>query len=400
MSGDKMSTPLGDMTTIPVTTSPIQAVPALGDDSSVVIYNQDLTNVIYASYSRWFQPGAANSIPIQPLTFATLSAKRAIYLGATTAVQPAAIVPEGTQLQPSPAQIAAQISALGLATFAEQVNQNSAIPTNISTTGVPLLNNPQVLASAANIGISASSSNTVGPFNTNQPSFELGIASSFAVANGATPYTFVVLYWIDPTSNLTVAKDTFVIWTASHAALNSLPFIIRGPSKAGSLKLVVFNLDTVDSVQVTYTLLADSRVIPSESIALGLDWKEDSANIQLFTNAATRVLPDSNVVATFVNGTLAASSTDTWITPPATGLATLNFQESGVAAANIAITVQPVPATIYGGIFLVNDVMVTGNPNKLFYSDLVLPNGPLQVQIKNNGTVAANYNGMLTAQGH
>lgn len=422
-----MTTPavqLGDFSTFPIPTGkPQQLLPAM-KDVQVTLANQDLVNTVYVARTFSFALGGGNTLPIPALGAVTVDASKSLWVLGPANTQPLIVIPGGGNWAPSPAQVAAQINALGLMkdTTGQAINTTAggttgavntvngtlgapaqdsirtAIPNNISTTGVPLLNLSTVQSSNASLGVSANSSNTVGPFALNQPGFELAITSSFAVAVGATPYAFIVLKWSDPTSGLVIAKDTFVIWTASNAAIKSLPFIIRGPTKAGQVTLSIFNLDAAQNILVTYTLLSDSRVIPAETIQLGLDWKEDSAVIGIFGSAATRVLPDSNVVATFVNSALAAAGTDTWITPPATGLGYLNFQETGVAAANMTVTVQPVPASIYGGIFLVNDIMVAGNPNKLTYANLILPNGPLQVQVHNGGSVNASYNGMLVAE--
>lgn len=396
-----MSTPLGDMTTIPVGLQPIQALPPLGDNSSVVIYNQDLTNVIYASYSRWFQPGAANSVPIQPLTFATLSARRAIYLGATTAVLPAVVVPEGTQLQPSPAQIAAQISALGLATLSEQINQNTSIPNNISTTGVPLLTQSSVLTSnASGQGIAANSSFQTAKIATNQIGYELLITPSYSVVNGANPFMFIAIGWWDSVTGLLVDKQTFVTCLSSFAAINSVPCRIKGPSKADQIQLTLYNLDPAQPISTPYVLTANSRVLSQDYIDWPVDQKENGASILIPGHTLPAfILPDSRTLAVAENSALAASGQDGWIIPPHSGLAYINVEETGVGGANMAISWQPLPSTIYGSAptpWLVNDIMVAGNPNKLNYTDIIMPNAPTQLNIKNNGTVPANYVAMIT----
>lgn len=394
-----MSTPLGDMTTIPVGLQPIQALPPLGDNSSVVIYNQDLTNVIYASYSRWFQPGAANSVPIQPLTFATLSARRAIYLGATTAVLPAVVVPEGTQLQPSPAQIAAQISALGLATLSEQINQNTSIPNNISTTGVPLLTQSTVLLNLGAQGIAASGSFQSSQIATNQIGYELLLVPAYPVTNGNNPFIYVVVGWWDSISGLLVDKQSFVTCVNSHTGINSLPTRIKGPSKADQVQITIYNQDTTQGIGCTIVLTANSRVLSQDYIDWPVDQSENGASIIIpgHTLAGT-ILPDTRTIAIASNTSLAASAQDGWLIPPHSGVAYLNILESGVAAGNIAVSWQPLPSSIYSTPtpWLVNDVLGAGDPDKLNYPQVIMPNAPTQLNIKNNGTVPANYVAMIT----
>jgi hypothetical protein len=394
-----MSTPLGDMTTIPVSLQPIQAVPPLGDDSSVVIYNQDLTNVIYASYSRWFQPGAANSVPIQPLTFATLSAKRAIYLGSTVSVLPAVIVPEGTQLQPSPSQIAQQISALGLATLAQQITQQTVIPNNISTTGVPLLTQSTILVNLPAQGIAASGNYQSAKISTNQIGYELLITPYYPVTNGANPFVYVVIGWWDSVSGLLVDKQTFVTCTNSHVGINGLPTRIKGPSKADQVQLTIYNQDTVQGIATQIVLSSNSRVLTQDYIDWPVDQSENAATIVVPGHTLPAfILPDSRTLAVALNTALAASGQDGWLIPPHSGLAYINMLETGVAAANIAVSWQPLPSSIYGGTtpWLVNDVMVAGNPNKLNYPQVIMPNAPTQLNIKNNGSVAASYVALIT----
>lgn len=394
-----MSTPLGDMTTIPVGLQPIQALPPLGDNSSVVIYNQDLTNVIYASYSRWFRPGAANSVPIQPLTFATLSARRAIYLGATTAVLPAVVVPEGTQLQPSPAQIAAQISALGLATLSEQINQNTSIPNNISTTGVPLLTQSTVLLNLGAQGIAASGSFQSSQIATNQIGYELLLVPAYPVTNGNNPFIYVVVGWWDSISGLLVDKQSFVTCVNSHTGINSLPTRIKGPSKADQVQITIYNQDTTQGIGCTIVLTANSRVLSQDYIDWPVDQSENGASIIIpgHTLAGT-ILPDTRTIAIASNTSLAASGQDGWLIPPHSGLAYLNILESGVAAGNIAVSWQPLPSSIYSTPtpWLVNDVLGAGDPDKLNYPQVIMPNAPTQLNIKNNGTVPASYVAMIT----
>jgi hypothetical protein len=85
---------------------------------TVNVYNGDLTNVLLVSPD--FSPALTNSVPIQPLTNATIDGTRAQYAVAQTGTCANVTIGNALQISPSPAQIAAQISALGLATAANQ----------------------------------------------------------------------------------------------------------------------------------------------------------------------------------------------------------------------------------------------------------------------------------------
>jgi hypothetical protein len=91
----------------------------------VLIYNADLTNVAYAGYSNSI--GVSTSTAIQPLTCVIMDGTRQIYGFCPTATVYLNVTPGGSYQSPSPAQVAAQISALGLATAALQNTQNNSI---------------------------------------------------------------------------------------------------------------------------------------------------------------------------------------------------------------------------------------------------------------------------------
>src|ERR1700729_361311 len=109
--------------------SGFQIIPAGAGD--VNVYNGDIINVLLVSPST--TPGLSNSIPIQPLTNATISGKTAQYASALTG-KVAEVTVSAAILTPSPAQIALQIATLGLATEATQ--QNVLTATGATAIGV------------------------------------------------------------------------------------------------------------------------------------------------------------------------------------------------------------------------------------------------------------------------
>jgi hypothetical protein len=137
-----MTQPLGGFTQIPVGPVPVQICPPLGQGQSVTIYNQDVNNVVTIGTSPGITPDASNGVPLQPLTPGTFPASKALYGVAPAGTASLVIIPEGGTLSPSPAQIAAQIAASGLATAALQTTQMATgIPPNVPNVGSWALDN-------------------------------------------------------------------------------------------------------------------------------------------------------------------------------------------------------------------------------------------------------------------
>ena len=253
-----MSVSLGDLTQIPVTTQPTQGLPKLGD-VSVTLYNQDITNLVYVSYQQWFTPGAGNCIPIQPLTSITISAKRAIYVAAlVTNVQPLMVMPEGSQAQPSPAQIATQINALGLAKETTQVAQSTTIPAGIAATGVPLLlASDLILDSGAQI-LAPGGVYLSGTLTMTQPMYEIYVIAVSAGTTDATPWFKMQLLWNDSNTALNIDEQDFGLGVANLATPSAVYHGI-GPVHGNQLRVDITNLQTTFNGTFRVVVLSNSK---------------------------------------------------------------------------------------------------------------------------------------------
>jgi hypothetical protein len=213
-------TSYGGFTQIAVGPIPIQVCPPLGDGTTVTIYNQDSNNVVTLGTTSNISIGATNGVPLQPLTPGTFPATKAIYAIAPSGTQALVIIPEGGTLSPSPAQIAAQIAATGLATSALQTAQETSIPNNIAATGVPA-----VLSSViGTIGPIASGS-AWGPITftfTTGGAYQITFLPTVA---GNTCISDVSVTHID-SGGSTTYQERFTISTAG--GLGNLGCIIRG----------------------------------------------------------------------------------------------------------------------------------------------------------------------------
>lgn len=388
-------------------------------DGPVLVQNSDTINTVFigdnAAIKATDQQGIA---PLGPQASVVFDGNNDVF-GTCGANQTVVIYlfPGGVYDSPPPAQVALAIADSGLAleatlqatntTLGDPAQDptvsglNTGIPNNIAVTGAPLLNLSSAVANSGGASIAANGSLVVpasGAIAINQPSFEILAAPSYTTTNGATPFVFCVINWFNASTGLLVDKETFTLIAGNNSSLGKFPHRIKGPTRGDEFTVTFFNLDAAQAITVQYVILISSRVVQQEQIDLEVDWKENSGtivNVPGFT-VATRVLPDSNVLATFANSSLAANGTDLYLIPPHNGLAYFNLQETGVAGTNIGVSLSPVPTSIYGTTYLMNDIMGTGNPDKLNYPQILLGNGPTQLSIHNGGSVAANYAGMLT----
>ena len=210
------------------------------------VYNGDIANVLYVSPNPTPTPG--NSIPVQPLTNATLDGSVALYASAAAGLPVANVtVSASSQISPSPAQIATQIATLGLATatnqvagtaainnpaygpatLSRQVLQESNIPNNMAITGVPLLNlSNLVLTVTPNTTINVNTSTTFpgSPLLLNQPGMEIVFQVDAA---GPTSVCRFTINWLDGAGNF-LSNDNY--WVYAGTTGNPHTLYAKGPT--------------------------------------------------------------------------------------------------------------------------------------------------------------------------
>jgi hypothetical protein len=352
-------------------------------DVSVTLYNQDITNLVWVSYQQWFAPGSGNSIPIQPLTSITISARRAIYVASTVSgVASLLVLPEGSQANPSPAQIAAQINALGLATLAQQITQQTTIPTNISVTGVPLLNLQSVLAFGVALPATAAAGTSIrfpaaGAITVNQPSFEclLGLYSNTPNATFAE----VIIQWFDTNSNL-ITQD--IMWCYPGANLAQIHNIeIHGITKGNSVAVTVSA--TGNQVTVgTINLYPCSRVIALDTFRTqGAGTFANGALTQTGFEMGSHIMGQRSVAAQ------GAGATDN-TTLPLCGGKVWVFGNSSSAAADLNLQINTSTDQAPAGNHVVAQLKSDGNGNINTY--IHLPQVQCNMAMTNGNAAAKN----------
>jgi hypothetical protein len=313
-----MTTPTasGNPITISVGLQPIQICPPTG--GPVLIYNFDLVNVAYAGYNDAI--AQTNSCSIQPLAFAVMDGTRAIWgFCPTSSSVLLNVVPGGTSQSASPAQIAAQISALGLATLDEQINQNTSIPTNISTTGAPLLNLYNLLTEGtANIGLGDST--TLGPFTISQIGYEFIIELGTAQDTNAAEVS-INFQWSDSASGLVTAVQTFNAY-AAYTGGSGPSHQVEGHGPSNADTLFVYVTATSQPVEVYYALLQTSRVYGRH------DWRTQNPSgvaITFPTMTYVSCNPACNILAGQATGNLTENESISYLLPLYVGTGSIWF---------------------------------------------------------------------------
>lgn len=267
-------------------------------DGPCLIVNRDLVSqLLIGKDNSVFSKGATGDVSVvDPLGSVAVNGREALYgmglqASGTISVD---IMKNASYWAPSPAQVAAQINALGLAkdttVAAVQANTNGvakdvtvgnvhtdlSLGTNqflsgasvgaltanpggtvagdISKTGAPLLNLKGALANNAGTLISGNSSVTLGPFAISQISYEFLLSITTAAVT-ATPL-LIEVFWTDTTSGLSAGYQAFTVFAATIAVAHQVTG--RGPSIADRVSVKISTL-TANSATVAYSLLQSSR---------------------------------------------------------------------------------------------------------------------------------------------
>lgn len=307
-----MTTPTAQKPIAPVTyegigtTLPIRIIQG-GGQGSVNVYNGDILNTLLVSPSQ--NPALTNSIPVQPLTNATVDGTAPQYAVALSGTVASCTVSGAGQMSPSPAQIAAQISALGLATSNNQATQIVAetatagntgtvatntgllgtgialpvgaakdvsvvqvnttlgtpaqhtdvvttLPANIAATGVPLLSLPTASSSQTTKTLAANTVVTWGPYNISQIGYDFFFSCYSNTPATATPVS-VTINWIDSVSGVTCGSQTWWVLAGGNLA-NIAEWIGKGPVEANTVEIVIEAF--AEAITYNYVMLQNSRV--------------------------------------------------------------------------------------------------------------------------------------------
>lgn len=292
-----------------------------GAGDPILIYNGDVNNVLLIS--NFTSPVLMNSIPVQPLTSVTVSDKKKWYaVPESGSVASVTVAPEGTQMSPSPGQVAEQIATLGLATVAAQntqIGQLTAVPGNtigqeiaaqIATGsasgtpgGTPLLHGFDFIQGPnANFNIPANGSVTTGG-TFMKPAYVVGLSVTVSSGGATCPFLLVGMTWMDSTNTVELGHEK---WYIPAASSGTYYHVGKGPVKGAHLSMKLTNLDPGFAMTATLNLLESTYPISRD------DWRGvDYQTASVPGYGAYGVTPTGLAYGQMASGFLAIQNNDT-----------------------------------------------------------------------------------------
>lgn len=379
---------------IPLTSDRAAVVINAGDRPSLIV-NRDITNAVIVGNDRGLSNAEQSNISIiDPLGSMAVDGKKTLYaIPQTRNTTPLVdIMPGATYWAPSPAQVAAQINALGLMkdttgqsvkTSVDAQTGGGTIANEIATAGVPLLSKVTNILNDQNHNLPANSSTTIV---SNLPVTQIGYEIYLkALCPGASTAPFITLdlNWIDTATGLTVWHDEWNIGVGSTSG--GSVYFGMGPTKADVLTITAFNADLLQAFTLTTVMHQTSRVFLRD------DWRQETFNTIPGFAAGTLHTQQANCLTAF-NGNINAGATITRYVALYAGKVTVSALAFGQVG-NIFIDtldpninpggVQQGPGSIYGAALPATGITVEGNVS--------FPRSPTILRITNTSGVASNY---------
>lgn len=425
----------GPLAPVLVSRAPQRIQTSLAPGTGFLLVNTDLVNPVYIGND----PGS-QAIPVPPLGSVALTTSRDLWVstnGGAYTVN-ALLLPGGSQWSPSPAQIAAQIQALGLATSANQaaqiatqataVNQatqngylagttpgalvsaagltvakdmlhaNAGVTTELAALlatgspagaagGMPLLRYTNQVGTAAGTSLPAGgpAQTLVNQAGVTQPGYEGFITAWFPNSAGVTiPFISVVFTWIDSSTGYTVKAQYFTLTTGANAGA-ALYYYLNGPCYGDKLIITALNLDPAVAADIDWVINQTSHLFQTDKIVQPVYATTNAP--PGFTNP--NGVPGLGVIATVVVA-VAASSSLSRLMAVYSGKVLLSVDNLGGANACRVRLLDPSNGVIYG----------SGSANQSFHSaviaaagtesiELGLPRGPVVLELHNQGASGA-----------
>jgi hypothetical protein len=301
----------GALQAIQVNKTPQRIQTWLAPNESFLLVNNDITNQIFIGND----PGT-QAIPVPPLGSISLgNSSHDIWIstgGVAITVQ-GLLFPSGTQWTPSPAQVAAQINALGLAkdttvnsvvtnttgvakdatvgtvatnttgvakdatlstnnTLTTSTNTILGVPaqtadvTGLTTNGIPPLRGTNNLGNATGQTIATGVNATlVNVASINKPGFEAVFSISIPAAAGTVPFCILQVIWTDSNTGLTVGQKQYVL-VSGNGPSNVLTYYLSGPCRGNQLTVKLRNQDPAQTATVTWAVNQTSHVYLSDRL--------------------------------------------------------------------------------------------------------------------------------------
>lgn len=394
----------GVMRVVQVTSTPARIQSLLVNNDPVMLVNPDILNNIFIGNDQSNQliaVPALGSITIDPNQHDIWTSTN----GGNFTVN-AYLLPKGTNWVPSPAQIAAQINALGLATAVKQdsqsggagrsiatdmLNANKGVTTEVAALlatgnaggtpgGIPLLRKTAQLGAGSNLNVLAGATpNLISNVNLNQPSFEMSI-SCISTGAATIPFFSVNIVWTDSVSGATMgSKKVFI--TQGNGVGFQIQTYITGPVYGNQMSVSVTNFDPAVTANIA------SWVINQVSHVYDV-----IRTIQpIYIAVPNFTLPDGSPATgtiAFTRPTILANGNAFRLCAAYSGKAILGIDNAGGTSA-IWVSLED-PGKLYQTTATsprMQPIAVAASTN--FLGEVALPHGPVLLAIENKSTTTA-----------
>lgn len=430
----------GTLQLVHVTKTPIRVQSLLVQNDSVMLVNPDITNNIFIGND----PGS-QIIPVPALGSVTLDTKKHdLWIstnGGSFSVD-AILMPNGSNWVPSPAQVAAQINALGLAKETTQQAGNTLIG-NVNTTlgtpaqdgtvagvnttlvfgtnpkidttntntnntntsvqnlttggtpgGIPVLRGTDNFGTASGQNIPANANTTlIAGSNITKPSFEAIFQLNGPSGAGAIPFAVLNILWQDSNTGLQVGQKSYVL-PAGNGPLNAITYYLSGPCRGNQIVLVIANRDPAQAFTLTWAFNQTSHVYPIDRfLQAKYPANPPFGQTQGAGNPSKGLLFASSPTVGAGAGTTVTRMT-------AASNAKCKFSlDLGGAPNGLNVTISTPSTTPLYDEVAAGEVLYrfNGTAGAGTVAEIQMPNGPLNVNMINQGAAAVNPNVTITA---
>lgn len=389
-------------------------------DGPTLIVNRDITNaVLYGEQS--IASGNVNEYSVlDPLGSITVDGTSDIYAIPNAGTPTLDVVQGAGAWSASPAQIALQMNALGLAkdTTVQTTNTNTTglakdttltgvnttlslgtnpnlvtinstlgIPaqtadvTGLTVNGIPLLRGTTQLGQASAQTLAAATTATLlnGTLIV-KPSFESVFKLNLPAAAGTIPFAILGVGWQDAVTGLQVGFKQYVL-TAGNGPANAILVYLSGPCRGNQIVLTLKNLDPAQTLTYSWLFNVTSHVYSVDRLL------QPSYTGGVITFNVPGGNPSKGVLV-MTQASVPATGNITRLLAASNAKCSVLFDNSTVNACNLILQD---PGTLYdGGTATQNIVRFNHAVNQSAVYEFQMPNGPVNMVIQNTAAGAVS----------
>jgi hypothetical protein len=339
------------------------------------VYNGDTANVVLISQAQTPQP--SNSLPVQPLTNATIIGPGPWYASAAAGPIASMTVSPGSQLSPSPGQVAIQTSLQlqGILTSAPLYNV-----TNLPLPDEDAGGNPQFQNLTPITPVSLTGVGLVGTSIAFYSAYEV-LARNLCAATAGAGACQVVLTWYNQLTD-TVPLAT-VRWTVPANNPNAVNTVGNGPQRGNFLAVQVASLEALGTATTT---LSKFSLTGSLRQAQNDNWQSDGV---IFGGNVSSAKTFSNQLCIVNNAAVPGSGSIIRGCYLYAGRVKLFAENPGGTGTFVGTISQVAPPL---GILWHGAIPQNGTGTSPTLADLIFDRTPMQVSVQATTAVAGNVN--------